>query len=311
MAKIAWLAALGLQALTPASAGTLREKWLERMGRGGGTEQAGEGGGAAAASAAFPLPPGASVERDVAYGEDPAQKLDVYRPAHAEGAPVIFMVHGGGWRLGDKGMSRSVKNKVTHWVGKGYVLISVNYRMLPAAKPIEQAHDVAKALALSQGRAKTWGADPARFVLVGHSSGAHLVSLLSADPGSATRLGAEPWVGTMSLDSAAFDVVAIMRGQHFGLYDKAFGKDPSYWHDASPLHVLNGKLAAPMILVCSNRRSDSCAQAQAFAAKALSLGGRVSVLPVDLSHGDVNDQLGTAGPYTDGIEAFMRTLGLP
>lgn len=310
MAKFAWLAALGLQALPPASAGTLRERWLERMASGQGTERAGEGSGVAA-SAAFPLPPGASVERDIAYGEDPAQKLDVYRPAHAEGAPVIFMVHGGGWRLGDKGMSRSVKNKVTHWVGKGYMLISVNYRMLPEARPIEQAHDAAKALVFSQGKAKAWGADPARFVLVGHSSGAHLVSLLAADPELATRLGAKPWLGTVSLDSAAFDIVSIMHAQHFGLYDKAFGKDPGYWHDASPLHLLNGKLAAPMIAVCSSRRSDSCTQAQAFAAKASSLGGRVVVLPVDLSHGDVNDQLGIAGPYTEGVESFLRTLGLP
>lgn len=310
MAKFAWLAALGLQALPPASAGTLRERWLERMAAGRGDEPAGEGGGAVG-SAAFPLPPGASVERNVAYGEDPAQTLDVYRPAHAEGAPVIFMVHGGGWRLGDKGMSRSVKNKVTHWVGKGYVLVSMNYRMLPEARPIEQAHDVAEALAFSQGKAKTWGADPARFVLVGHSSGAHLASLLTADPELASRAGAKPWLGTVSLDSAAFDVVSIMRAQHFGLYDKAFGKDPGYWHDASPLHLLNGKLAAPMIAVCSSRRSDSCTQAQAFAAKASSLGGRVVVLPVDLSHGDVNDQLGIAGPYTAGVESFMRTLGLP
>ncbi len=310
MAKIAWLAALGLQALAPASAGTLREKWLERLASGRGAEQAGEGSEAATGSA-FPLPAGASVERDIAYGEDPAQKLDVYRSADAEGAPVIFMVHGGGWRLGDKGMSRSVKNKVMRWVGKGYVLISVNYRMLPVAKPVEQARDVAKALAFSQGKARSWGADPAHFMLVGHSSGAHLVSLLTADPAIANRLGALPWLGTVSLDSAAFDVVTIMRGQHFGLYDKAFGTDPGYWHDASPLRVLNGKLGAPMILVCSNRRSDSCAQAQAFAAKASGLGGRVSVLPVDLSHGDVNDQLGTPGPYTDGIESFMRSLGLP
>lgn len=310
MAKLGWLAALGLQALTPASAGTLREQWAERMAAGRGTEPSGESG-SAANSGAFPLPMGASVERDIAYGDDPAQRLDVYRPAHAEGAPVILMVHGGGWRLGDKGMLRTVKNKVTHWVGKGYVLISVNYRMLPEARPIEQAHDVAEALAFSQGKAKTWGADPARFVLVGHSSGAHLVSLLTADPELATRSGAKLWLGTVSLDSAAFDVVSIMRAQHFGLYDKAFGKDPGYWHDASPLHQLNGKLAAPMIAVCSNRRSDSCTQAQAFAAKASNLGGRVVVLPVDLSHGDVNDQLGTAGPYTEGVESFMRTLGLP
>lgn len=309
MAKIAWLAALGLQALSPASAGTLREKWMERMAERRGAEQPGEGA-AASASGAFQLPPGASVERDIAYGEDTAQRLDVYRPARAEGAPVMFMVHGGGWRLGDKGMLRSVRNKVTHWVGKGYVLISVNYRMVPAARPLEQAHDVARALAFAQDRARSWGGDAARFVLVGHSSGAHLVSLLTADAALVTSLGVKPWLGTVSLDSAAFDVVEIMQGRHYGLYDAAFGAVPDDWRKASPTHQLKDRLSAPLLAVCSSRRGDSCPQARAFAAKAATLGGRVSVLPVDLSHGDLNDQLGTAGPYTDGVESFLRTLGL-
>lgn len=301
MTKMGWLAALGLQALSPASAGSLREQWLER--------QSGEGG-SAANSGAFQLPAGASVEHDINYGEDPAQRLDVYRPAHAEGAPVIFMVHGGGWRLGDKGMLRSVKNKVTHWVGKGFVLISVNYRMLPSVRPLEQSHDVARALAFAQGKAKGWGGDASRFVLVGHSSGAHLVSLLTVDGSLATRLGVKPWLGTLALDSAAFDVVEIMQARHYGLYDTAFGASPDDWREVSPTHRMKGKLAAPLLAVCSSRRGDSCLQARAFAAKAVALGGLVSVLPVDLSHGDVNDQLGTTGAYTDSVDAFLRTLGL-
>ncbi|MBU6249022.1 MAG: alpha/beta hydrolase, partial [Xanthomonadaceae bacterium] len=57
------------------------------------------------------LPAGTRVVRDVAYGPDALQRLDVYAPAGAHDAPVILMVHGGGWRRGDKAMSNVVANK--------------------------------------------------------------------------------------------------------------------------------------------------------------------------------------------------------
>ena len=53
---------------------------------------------------AAPLPADTRVVRDVAYGSDPRQRFDVYAPPHAHGAPVLVMVHGGGWRRGDKAM---------------------------------------------------------------------------------------------------------------------------------------------------------------------------------------------------------------
>jgi acetyl esterase/lipase len=309
MAKITWLAALGLPLHPAAAADTLRDKIMERRAE----RQPASEENRAGASGSFALPSGATVETDIAYGSDPAQKLDLYRPAQAQGAPLIFMVHGGGWRHGDKGMLRAVKNKVTYWVGKGYVLVSVNYRVLPQARPVEQANDAAKALAFVQSKASSWGADPSKVVLMGHSAGAHLVSLMSADPSIATRQGmSKSWLGTIAIDSAAFDVVKIMNARHFRLYDEAFDKDPNYWREGSPTHRLTNKLAAPMLAVCSSRRSDACVQAQTFADKAASLGGnRVSVMPIDLSHGELNDQLGTPGAYTTGVVAFLRSLGLP
>ena len=102
----------------------------------------------------FALPPGATVERDLAYGNDPLQRLDVYHPANADRAPVpvIIMAHGGGWVRGNKRLWRVVKNKVTHWVGKGYLFVSTNYRLVPAVDPLMQADDLAKALAFVQSK---------------------------------------------------------------------------------------------------------------------------------------------------------------
>jgi acetyl esterase/lipase len=245
---------------------------------------------------------------DIAYGEASAQKMDVYLPAHAEHAPVIFMVHGGGWRRGDKAAENVVKNKVTRWVAQGYVFISVNYRMLPEADPVMQADDVARALAVAQSRAATWGGDPDKFILMGHSAGAHLVALLSAAPSRAQAQGARPWLGTVALDSAAVDVAQIMRRRHMRLYDEAFGKDEAFWKSASPIQQLSAE-AKPMLLVCSTTRRDKpCDAAHAFADQAAALGVRAEVSGQALSHGEINHNLGLPGAFTDTVERFMQSL---
>lgn len=253
------------------------------------------------------LPPGVQVVRDVPYGTDILQRMDVYLPKQAAGAPVILMVHGGAWRLGDKIARAVVENKVARWVPKGFIFISANYRMLPKTAPLEQAQDIATALAVAQGKALSWGGDPAKFILMGHSAGAHLVALLTANPDMALRQGAKRWLGTVVLDSAAYDIAQIMESRHARLYDRAFGTDPATWKAASPLHVLVPS-AVPLLAVCSTRRNDSCPQATRFVDKATALKVRASVLERDLTHADINLQLGVAGGYTDAVESFMHTL---
>ncbi|HJV74165.1 MAG TPA: alpha/beta hydrolase [Noviherbaspirillum sp.] len=255
------------------------------------------------------LPAGVQVVRDVAYGRDDEQRFDVYLPRkdNLRNAPVIFMVHGGGWYRGDKALRSVVENKVAYWVSRGYILISTNYRLVPKAMPLEQADDVARALAVAQRRAASWGGDPSRFILMGHSAGAHLVALLSAAPEKAQRLGAAPWLGSVLLDSAAVDVVALMEHRHPSLYDRAFGSDPLYWRRASPYQQLTAG-ATPMLAVCSSPRTHSCEQARDFAAKAATLGARVQVSEQPLSHREINVQLGEAGAYTDAVDAFIRSL---
>lgn len=247
--------------------------------------------------------------RDVAYGPDPAHRLDVYLPREPRGAPVIFFVHGGAWMRGDKATTEVTANKVAHWVPKGYIVVSTNYRLSPP-DPLEQADDVSRALAFAQTQAREWGADPARFALVGHSSGAHLVSLLASDPSISAKHEADPWLGTVALDSAAFDVERIMKGRHFRFYDQVFRDDPVYWRRASPLHRLDG-VPKPFFAVCSSDRRRSCAQAQRYVAKVNQLGGRAEMLPIALSHRDLNEQLGTAGRYTAAVDSFLQSLGLP
>ncbi len=246
------------------------------------------------------LPAGVTVVRDVAYGNDPAQRLDVYLSGKPHNAPVIVMVHGGGWRRGDKGLQTVVENKVARWVPHGFLFISVNYRLLPAANPLEQSKDVAKAIAFAQQRAAEWGGDRDRFILMGHSAGAHLVALLAA-AGTVKALGA------VILDSAALDVPQTMTSRHLRLYDEAFGRDRALWRAASPYHNL-AKSGPPMLAVCSSRRADSCPAAHQFIDLATSNGRKGSVLEKDFSHKEINELLGADPAYTAAVESFLRGL---
>jgi acetyl esterase/lipase len=254
-----------------------------------------------------PLPAGTRVVRDVRYGNDPRQQFDVYAPERAHDAPVILLVHGGAWRIGDKAAPGVVANKVAYWVPRGAIVISVNYRMLPDTPPLEQARDLARALGMAQRRAREWGGDPDRFALMGHSAGAHLVTLLTARPSLAHEQGARDWRGTVSLDSACLDVVRTMRGPHLPLYDQAFGANPADWFAASPYQHLSAA-AVPVMAVCSSRRRDSCPQAHAFADKLQSLGGRSLVREEDLSHEEINKTLGQPSAYTAAVDAFLRSI---
>ncbi len=301
------LLALSLLAGAAASAPAqqhLRERIAQRMEQRRGHD--------APASAA--LPAGTRVERDLAYGPDPKQRYDVYLPAHARPeTPILFMVHGGGWRRGDKRMPNVVDNKAAYWLAKGFVFVSANYRLEPTADPLRQAGDVAAALASVQRRAGQWHADPAKTLLMGHSAGAHLVALLGSDPtGLLRKAGARRPLGVVSLDSGALDVPALMGQPRLPqLYRDAFGSDPAYWRSVSPQQQLD-RNGLPMLLVCSSTRrvpTSPCDEARKFARRADALSVPMQVLPEPMAHGEINSQLGPPSVYTDTVSAWIdRTL---
>lgn len=247
------------------------------------------------------------IRKNIAYGPDQAQTFDVYAPPHAQDAPVIMMVHGGAWRFGDKDARAVIDNKQARWLPRGFVFISVNYRMLPATGPLDQARDIALAMATAQDKAGQWGADRHNFILIGHSAGAHLVALLAARPELAREQGAAPWLGSILLDSAALDVPAIMNARHLPLYDRAFGNNPADWESLSPFHQLR-QAGTPVLAVCSARRDDACPQAESFVAKARNLGTHGEVLRLDKTHAEINAQLGADPAYTAAVERFIGSL---
>jgi len=314
--------------VTDLQAGPLRDRLRERLQERAAesAEQENEGGNALSCadwarrvdrlqSRAAAAKPGPQPDlKDVAYGNGQREKLDVYLPAKGGDAPapVIVMVHGGGWCVGDKAVAGVTENKVARWADRGFVFVSINYPMVnEGSDALAQANHVARAVAYVQAHARAWRGDPGKLILMGHSAGAHLVSLVNADAGIRRANGVAPVLGTVSLDAGAIDVVRQMPKVYPFLkarYREAFGDSEQGWIAASPYHQLD-RSAGPWLGVCSTtRQDDPCGQAQAYAEKSTRLGVKASVLPQAMSHGALNKELGLATDYTRQVEAFMAGL---
>jgi len=188
-------------------------------------------------------------------GDAKLQALDIYAPAGADGAPVVVYVHGGAYRAGDKEM---VGDKPHFFCSRGYVVVSINYRLAPAVRHPTWLEDTAAAFAWVHQNISDYGGDPERIGLIGHSSGAQVSSLLITDQRrlEAHGLGLAVVKAAVLLDGhtynlearfAAIEDPAILAGP----YSK-FGDTPEHWRDASAMaHIGPDKGHPPTLLVAA------------------------------------------------------------
>ncbi|RWF13661.1 MAG: alpha/beta hydrolase, partial [Mesorhizobium sp.] len=109
--------------------------------------------------------------KTVDYG--PA-KLDIYAADGARDRPVLLFIHGGAWRIGSRG---NVNGKPGFLLANGFLFVSIDYRMLPDADVATQAADVERAYAYVRANIASYGGDPDRIAVMGHSAGCHLAAL--------------------------------------------------------------------------------------------------------------------------------------
>lgn len=250
----------------------------------------------------------ATVNIDVPYGLDSAQKYDVYLPDGASQAPIIVMVHGGAWTGGDKQGDHVADDKAGYFVARGYIFVSLNYRLLPTSDPLIQAADVARGIANIQTNAAKWGGDKNRIVLMGAGAGGHLAALLSSNPALASDQGASAWSAAVVLETSALNVPSLMSTAHDGLYDTAFGTNLEFWEDSSPSHLVDSS-GVPMLVVCSTESGeDSCSKAAAFKQAASTAGVNVTISQQAMSPWQVNSRVGVSTSYTGTIESFINSV---
>lgn len=113
----------------------------------------------------------------LSYGTDRQQSLDVYTPYgwnKNDSRPVIVHVHGGGWNGGQRAdVSASMKTQLL----RGWVVISVDYRLAPRVSFPEPIRDIDRAIRFVRSQAANLGIDPKQLILSGHSAGGHLAMM--------------------------------------------------------------------------------------------------------------------------------------
>jgi len=171
---------------------------------------------------------GRPTERDVAYGTDNAQRLDLFTPV-SKNFPVVIFVHGGSLTSGDK--ADADYGKVCDaFPAAGVGCANVNYRLLPAAPWPAPAEDVAAAIAWVHANIAARGGDPKQLFLLGHSSGAMLVALVGADARLLARhqLTTDVLRGVMPMGSIMWDDDLQQSIEKNGRerVDAAFARDP-------------------------------------------------------------------------------------
>ncbi len=259
------------------------------------------------------------VHRDLVYsaidGVDPArQSLDIYEPGSesdevgARGLPIVLYVHGGGWVAGDKDQALY---KPLAFVPDGFVFASSNYRFRPEASLIEMAQSVADAVGWLARNASDYGADSKRIFLLGHSAGAHLVSLLGTNTSFLTNAGIPITAirGVVSLDTAVYDLPKLVSSPTGKFQGNIFKGNESYFTMASPWHHVREDTAHPPFLIFySDGRPDAVTQTIPFGERLRSAGHTAIVMEAKgRDHGAIDLKIGTDGDeQTAEIRAFLQ-----
>ena len=205
----------------------------------------------------------------------------------------MLYVHGGGWMAGSKAQSFLQPLAL---VPKGFVYASANYRLRPDATVAEMAQSVADAAGWLARHADEFGGDPHTLFLVGHSAGAHLVSLLGTNATFLQNAGVHPASvrGVVSLDTAVYDLPKLLATSESELYQRVFGEEESA-EAVSPWHQVQYGAPHPAFLIFySEGRPAAATQTIPFADRLKDAGHvATAVEAIGRNHGELNNMLGT------------------
>jgi acetyl esterase/lipase len=125
----------------------------------------------------------------IPYALHSRHRLDVCRPAGVHMAPVVVFFYGGAWRSGRKELYRYVAKALAR---RGYVAVVPDYRIYPQARYPDFLEDGALAMRWVKDNIASFGGDPEKAFLSGHSAGAHIAAMLSIDARWLAGVGLNP-----------------------------------------------------------------------------------------------------------------------
>ena len=250
------------------------------------------------------------------------QTLDVFSSGKGKNLPVVVWIHGGGWVVGDK-VDVAIKPKA--FVAKGYVFVSVNYRMLWDVDMDTIIRDVAKSVRWVHDHIADYGGDPKQLLIMGHSAGAQLAALICTDESylKAEGLSFAIIKGCVPVDGDTYDIPLMIEyvearraaadkpvGKPYpknGHYMK-FGNDPKKHRNFSAVnHVVKGKNIPPFLCLHVAAQASTSAQARRLntTLKDADFQSQAFGAP-DTTHMKLADNLGVADdPATKMLYEFL------
>lgn len=262
------------------------------------------------------------VERDLSYGPDPLQRMDLAVPATRHFSTVLF-VHGGSLTSGDKS-DEDYRGVCAPFVAAGIGCANVNYRLGPAASWPAPAEDVAAAVAWIRANVGARGGDPDKLFLAGHSSGAMLVALVGTDERYLAKWGlkTKDLRGVIPMGSIMWDeeLEQALKLQGRDRVEAAFGRDPDSrmyvnldtYQDHWPIRHVRAGLPPFLFLIAESEQEQPpvLKTNKKFAEDARALGNSAEykVLP-GRTHYSAIRKLGEPGDPTFAIvRDFVRRL---
>jgi acetyl esterase/lipase len=132
-----------------------------------------------------------TLTKNLRYGNNPRQKLDMYVPRDLgdKTADVVVFFYGGDWQSGEKGDYRFVGEALA---SRGFVAVLPDYRLYPEVTFPGFVEDGARAVRWVRDNVESFGGDPHHIFLMGHSAGAHIAMLLTLDKHYLNDAGSDP-----------------------------------------------------------------------------------------------------------------------
>jgi acetyl esterase/lipase len=210
-----------------------------------------------------------SVADGIAFGAHPRQKLDIYAPVGLpRPAPVVMFIYGGSWNNGSRGEYAFVGRALA---ARGYVTAIVDYRLVPEVLFPVFVEDNALALRWIRDNIGSYGGDPRRIAIVGHSAGAYNAVMLGLD---------RRFLRSAGVDSGSIRAVAGLSGPYDFLpftsrdAEAAFGRWPNL-PETQPINVVRSD-APPLFLASGDADTlVSVRNTRTLAARLRSVGASV------------------------------------
>ena len=237
------------------------------------------------------------VRLDIPFGDSVLETLDIW-PGRG-GSPILLFIHGGYWRAFDKSMFRFVAER---FVEAGAAVVLNNYDLCPGVTMDTITEQNRQALCWIYNNATSFGGDPGRIHVTGHSAGGHLTAMLMSTDWPSHNLPFDAINGAVPL-SGLFDLEPL----RLSYLNEDLRMDSEVSQRNSPINALPGWMPPTVIAVGGGETDEFRRQSRLYTDACRKAGFEVSYLEVgNLDHVNVaSEYRNRLSPLTSALFAQM------